>query len=86
MKLKYYTDPGHGWVAVKRKLLTELGIADKITYFSYQKGNTVYLEEDCDLSTLITALQVKHNGLVMEYDTKHTNNRHPIRNYESYRF
>ena len=59
MKVKYYTDPGHGWVAVKRKLLNDLGIADKITYFSYQKGQTVYLEEDCDLATFATAMNLR---------------------------
>ena len=45
-----YTDPGHGWIAVKRNVLDILNIADKITPFSYQKGHTVYLEEDCDAS------------------------------------
>ena len=84
LKVKLYTDPGHGWVAVKRKLLDELGIADKITYFSYQKGKTVYLEEDCDLSTFATAMNRK--GIILKYDQKHTNNRHPIRNYENYRY
>jgi hypothetical protein len=84
LKVKLYTDPGHGWVAVKRKLLDELGIADKITYFSYQKGKTVYLEEDCDLSTFATAMNLK--GIILKYDQKHTNNRHPIRSYENYRY
>lgn len=83
MKLKFYTDPGHGWVAVKRKLLTEYGVADKITSYSYQKGDTVYLEEDCDASTLITQIALK--GIVIEYDERHTDRRSPIRNYESYK-
>jgi hypothetical protein len=84
MKVKYYTDPGHGWVAVKRKLLNDLGIADKITYFSYQKGQTVYLEEDCDLATFTTAMNLR--GVILKYEQKHTNRTHPIRNYENYRF
>jgi hypothetical protein len=45
----HYTDPGHGWVEVPRALLHELGIADKITGYSYQRGEDVFLEEDCDL-------------------------------------
>ena len=28
IKLKYYQDPGHGWVACKRKLLEDLGMVD----------------------------------------------------------
>lgn len=82
MELIYYTDPGHGWVAVKRHLLEKLGIADKITYFSYQKGETVYLEEDCDLATFSKA--VKEKGIAVTYREKHTDRNHPIRNYQSY--
>jgi hypothetical protein len=82
-KVKFYTDPGHGWGAVKLQKLYELGIADKISPFSYQKGCTVYLEEDCDLSVLATALAVK--GIVIKYENKHTNKRSPIRSYNSFR-
>jgi hypothetical protein len=53
----YYTDPGHGWVEVPRALLHELGIADKITGYSYQRGEDVFLEEDCDLSTFARAME-----------------------------
>jgi hypothetical protein len=52
----YYTDPGHGWVEVPRALLHELSIADKITGYSYQRGEDVFLEEDCDLSTFARAM------------------------------
>jgi hypothetical protein len=82
-KIKFYSDPGHGWGAVKRKVLFDLGIADKISSFSYQKGDTVYLEEDCDLSTLVTTLATK--GTVIKYVEKHTDNRSPIRSYECFR-
>lgn len=81
--IKYYTDPGHGWGAVKRKVLDQLGIAHKITQYSYQKGGTVYLEEDLDLSTLVTALAIK--GEVVEYKQKHTNKYSPIRNYDIFK-
>lgn len=81
-KVKFYSDPGHGWAAVKRRVLTDLGIADKITPYSYQKGDTVYLEEDCDLSALSTALSLK--GICIEYNEKHTERRSPIRGYDRY--
>ena len=77
--LKFYADPGHGWVAVKRKLLDELGIADKITSYSYQKGKTAYLEEDLDLGTLLKALNER--GIGVKFTEKHTNRYSPIRNY-----
>ncbi len=81
--IKFYSDPGHGWGAVKRKVLIDMGIADKISSYSYQKGDTVYLEEDCDLPKLTTALSVK--GIWIEHKEKHTDRRSPIRSYESYR-
>lgn len=81
-KVKFYSDPGHGWGAVKRKVLIDLGIAEKITPYSYQKGQTVYLEEDCDLSTLVTALALK--GEIVTYKENHTNKYSPIRNYERF--
>jgi len=80
---KAYSDPGHGWVAVKVKVLQELGIADKITHFSYLKGKTAYLEEDCDLSTFVAAYTEKY-GQKPAFNEKFTNNRSPIRSYASY--
>lgn len=84
IKVKFYSDPGHGWGAVKRKLIDELGIADKITYYSYQKGQTVYLEEDLDLATLATALALK--GVTISYIEKNSPHKNsPIRGYEPYK-
>jgi hypothetical protein len=51
-----YTDPGHGWLEVPRELLHELGIADEISQFSYQRMERVFLEEDCDLATFTRAM------------------------------
>jgi len=82
MKIKFYEDPGHGWGAVKRSLLIELGIADKITQFSYQNGDTVYLEEDCDLGLFIDTLRSK--GESVDYKKRTYYNRCPIRSYERY--
>lgn len=81
--LKKYNDPGHGWVAVKRKLIVQLGIADKISGWSYQKGQTVYLEEDGDMDLLLEALRVRK----IEYETKviYCKGHSKIRGYESYR-
>lgn len=85
MTFKVYTDPGHGWIAVKRKLLHELNIADKITPYSYQKGDTVYLEEDLDASTFI-AVYTQTYGERPSLVEKYTHKQSPVRYYESYRF
>jgi hypothetical protein len=83
IKLKLYTDPGHGWVAVKRKLLTEYGIAEHISPYSYQKGDTVYLEEDDDAAKFITKLASQ--GIVVDWVRKNIDKRSPIRSYDRYK-
>ncbi len=83
MKIKFYSDAGHGWAAVKRKTLVDLGIADKVSTYSYQRGQSVYLEEDCDLSLLIGALKAKN--ITPEFKDSHTNSRSPIRSYDTYK-
>lgn len=82
-KMKFYSDAGHGWYAVKRSLIEKLGIATKISHFSYQKGSTVYVEEDGDALTLMTALEAaKEPYTVVEVDH---GNRSQIRNYQHYK-
>lgn len=48
-------DPGHAWLGVQRTELVELGIAHKITGYSYVEGELVWLEEDCDLAAFVEA-------------------------------
>lgn len=81
IKVKYYHDAGHGWVAVKRALLRESGLEKEISAFSYQKGQTVYLEEDCDAYKFEKAMKAK--GYVFEVDNRYCE-RSPIRSYASY--
>jgi len=83
LSLQYFTDPGHGWVSVKRQTLIDLGIADQISTYSYMRGASAYLEEDCDLSLLFKACD--SSGIELTLKTKHTNNRSPIRSYAVYR-
>lgn len=83
MNLNFYTDPGHGWLAVKRNVLNDLGIERKITAYSYQRGETVYLEEDLDAATFIVA--ARNRGIEPVITHKFNAKRSPIRGYESYR-
>jgi hypothetical protein len=82
LTLKYYTDPGHGWVAVKRHYLIGANIQDRVSAYSYQRGDTVYLEEDCDAALLLDAMRAA--GIVVNLVRKHTDRRHAIRSYDSY--
>jgi hypothetical protein len=79
LSLVFHADGGHGWLAVKRKLLVELGLESAISSYSYQKGGTVYLEEDCDAPKLLNAIK--------DYDyviTESYRDRSPIRGYDGY--
>ena len=78
-----YTDPQHGWIKVPRKLLTKLGIADKISSCSYMRGNYVYLEEDSDADKFFKAYK-EHTGHEPEQRLHWTNRSSKIRNYFSY--
>ena len=77
-----FADPSHAWVRVKRDTLVNLGIADKISSYSYQRGEHVFLEEDCDFGRLVVALDAI--GKKVELVNKHTNRTSKIRGYESY--
>lgn len=78
----YYQDPGHGWIKVPRKLLVKLNIADKISPFSYSRGDSVYLEEDGDAATFATAYRA--TGKELRFKDQHTNRQSKIRSYDSY--
>ena len=81
-----YSDPGHGSAKVKRQELIDLGIADKISSYSYQLNDNVYLEEDCDLSIYIDAL-LNVKGITrdkIKFTMHNTNRQSRIRTYENY--
>lgn len=88
LKLTHFSDSGHSWLSVKRQLLKDLGILGDISGFSYQKGNTVYLEEDRDLSVFLKAY---FKGNIpshwrLEFDIKNSyRERSPIRSYERFK-
>jgi hypothetical protein len=82
-KFKFYSDAGHGWLAVKRKVLLEFLDANQISTYSYQRGGTVYLEEDCDASLFLS--KVRGAGYKYEIEEKRSKtDRSIIRSYESY--
>lgn len=79
-----YSDPGHGWIKVPRALLSTLNIADKVSRWSYQRDKYVYLEEDGDLQTFVTAYELKYSKRPV-FKERFTNKQSKIRNYESYK-
>jgi len=74
----FHEDPGHGWLAVKRAELERLGILNQVSSCSYQRGDTVYLEEDCDAALFVEAKEKA--GEPFEHRVSYQE-RSPIRHY-----
>ena len=79
MRLNFYEDPEHGWLAVPLPLLDRLGLLDQITPYSYMRGMLAHLEEDCDYSLFWAAAQ--RAGLNLKIRTMRTDQCSRIRNY-----
>ncbi len=79
-RFNFYYDGGHGWLAVNKNYLELLDILQDISTYSYQNGDTVYLEEDCDYSLFVNTLKDKN----IEIEVKEVNHgdHSIIRNYE----
>ena len=83
MKKVFHSDPGHGWLAVKLNEIKMLGIENEISNFSYVKGKTAYLEEDCDATKFINAAKAK--GITIEIrNGPQREASSPIRYFKSY--
>lgn len=85
LNIAMFSDPGHGWARVPRAKLEKLGIADKISHYSYQHGVNVFLEEDCDLSVYIEALKAR-GYTDFKFIESTTNRTSKIRSYKHYSY
>ena len=79
--LNFHNDGGHGWLECNREMISSTGIADHISKYSYQRGNDVYLEEDCDMPLLLNALRERSIGVVVNDMYQ---DESPVREYERY--
>jgi hypothetical protein len=82
MKFDFYSDPGHGWLAVELELLDHLQLLDKITSYSYVRGGMAYLEEDLDAGVLLAAL--RHRGVAVAFRERVASKYSRIRNYDPF--
>lgn len=56
-----YEDSGHAWLEVQRRELTDMEIMNEITGYSYESGDSVFLEEDLDATTFIRKYESIYN-------------------------
>ncbi len=84
-KYRWFSDPAHAWLEVNRSEIYALGIQDKITQYSYQNSNKVYLEEDCDASTFLDALEKVGIQTDTTEDICEPENESPVRRYSFFK-
>lgn len=84
MIITVYADAGHAWGKVNIALLEKLGIADKISRYSYMRGGKAYLEEDIDLGLLFSTLDKL--GIKYQIDDRFSRTTSRIRGYDSYKY
>ena len=81
-RYQFYSDSGHGWLAVPAWELRSMGLLEKITKYSYMKDQIVYLEEDCDAGEFVDSK--RRNGHEVIFEEHLINGRANIRDYQSY--
>jgi hypothetical protein len=81
LKLNFFSDPAHGWLEVPLNLVKELNLGQKITKYSYIKGDFAYLEEDQDAPAFMREANQKGIFFIL-CDIFHENS--PIRNFRSF--
>jgi hypothetical protein len=68
----FHADPSHGWLEVPVAEVRRLGIADKVSAYSYRNGDNAYLEEDCDAGLWLDAKKAAGE----EYKIREVNSNH----------
>jgi len=81
-----FSDPGHAWAAVPCAYLRMLGIADKVSHYSYVSASkkTAYLEEDSDLSLFVNTWRAKYGANPLLREHSNSNRSSSIRRLENY--
>jgi len=82
ISLKFFSDPGHGWLQAPHSLIIELGIQKDISPYSYVDDTHAYLEEDCDYSVFKQAAEAK--GLTLQLSEITSGEESPIRDKPSF--
>ena len=77
-----YSDPSGSWGKVKRQVLNNLGIANKVSVHSLQLRDNVYLESKRDLALLYDTLSKQ--DVRVKFVEKRTTRDSKIRSYERY--
>jgi hypothetical protein len=84
LTVTFMSDPGHGWFKIERKILRSLDSFYKISSYSYERGTSVFLEEDQDAEIIF--LELKRRGVDVRIKiAKQSNKLSKIRSYNRFR-
>ena len=83
LTLDYIQDPGHGWISADRSMLARLDLLEHISPYSYQTGDLVWLEEDCDAAVLMDYLRKR--GIDYDLIEVYTEFDAPVRKLPAWR-
>lgn len=83
LKFVLYADPSHGWVKVKRDQLIRMGILNRISGYSYERGQYIYLEEDTDASEFFNRLDALGKKWEVVYKTT-ISKQSKVRGYDQF--
>ena len=76
----YLQDPGHGWLIVSRGDLAGAGLSPAdFSECSYVHGDTLALEEDCDMPRFLKRLDER--GIAYRLREQHTNGDAYVRHW-----
>jgi hypothetical protein len=83
LTLVFHEDSAHGWLAVPHRPLQQLGVAHRISPYSYADADTAYLEEDEDQHIFLDAAEAA--SWHVEFESSYVDGFSPIRGLPRYR-
>jgi hypothetical protein len=79
----FHADPGHAWLQVEWYDLKAVGLnPSDFSRYSYRRGNTFYLEEDCDAGKFLTRWEAR-NGCKPQFGDEYSHTDSFIRSLPS---
>jgi len=79
-KYTVWTDAHHAWIEVPKREVKQLGLLDKISTYSFEKGDNLYLEEDIDGKMFLDRI----NEDIFELDERYEEESR-VRKYKPYK-
>jgi len=82
LSLTFHSDPDHGWLAVDRNRIADLGICHRVSTDSYVCDWKAFLEKDYDMPEFLEAAE--RVGWTVTFNESHYETRCNIRNLPRY--